>query len=139
MFQEFKEFAMKGNVLDLAIGLVLGVAFKDIVSSFVSDIIMPPIGMLLGGVNFSDLFITLDGGTYATLSAAEEAGAVVISYGAFVNTIIDFVIIAFAIFIVVKQINRFKKEEESEPETEPEPSNEEKLLIEIRDALQSNL
>lgn len=135
MLKEFKEFAMKGNVMDLAIGLVLGVAFKDIVTSLVNDIIMPPVGLLLGGVDFSNLFVALDGVAYESIDAAKEAGAAVITYGVFVNTIINFIIIAFAIFIVVKQLNRLKKQEEEAPPADPEPSNEEKLLTEIRDAL----
>ncbi len=109
MLKEFKEFAMKGNVIDLAIGLVIGVAFGKIVTSFVKDIIMPPIGKLTGGVDFSGLFINLSNTTFATLAEAQKAGAPTINYGAFINTVIDFVIIAFVIFIVIKQINRFKK------------------------------
>ena len=109
MLKEFKEFAIKGNVIDLAVGLVIGVAFGKIVTSFVKDIIMPPIGKLMGGVDFSDLFINLSDTAYTTLAAAQKAGAPTINYGLFINTVIDFIIIAFAIFIVVKQINRLKK------------------------------
>lgn len=108
---EFKEFAVKGNVIDLAVGFILGAAFGKIVTSLVNDIIMPPIGMLLGGVNFTDLFISLDGKSYASLEIAQAAGAPVIAYGAFVNVIIEFLIIALALFFVIKAINRLKREE----------------------------
>jgi large conductance mechanosensitive channel len=110
MLKEFKEFAVKGNVIDLAVGVIIGGAFGKIVTSFVSDIVMPPIGMAMGKVSFSDLFIDLSGKGFTTLKAAKDAGAPVISYGVFVNTIIDFTIIAFVIFLVIKQINRMKKE-----------------------------
>jgi len=110
MMQEFKEFAVKGNVVDLAVGVIIGGAFGKIVTSFVSDVVMPPLGMLMGKVNFTDLFIDLSGKGFTTLKAAKDAGAPVISYGLFINTIIDFTIIAFVIFMVIKQINRFKKE-----------------------------
>ena len=106
MLKEFKAFALRGNVIDLAIGVIIGGAFGKIVTSFVNDIIMPPIGMLLGNVNFADLFIALDGGDYASLAQAQEAGAPTLNYGMFINTVIDFLIIAFVIFLVVKQINR---------------------------------
>jgi len=115
MLKEFKEFAMRGNVMDMAVGIIIGAAFGKIVSSFVSDIIMPPIGMLLGGVDFSDIFINLSGGDFANLAAAQEAGAATINIGVFVNTVLDFVIVAFAIFMVIKQMNRLKKEEEAPP------------------------
>ena len=110
MMQEFKEFAVKGNVVDLAVGVIIGAAFGKIVTSFVSDVVMPPLGMAMGKVNFTDLFIDLSGQGFASLKAAKDAGAPVISYGLFINTIIDFTIIAFVIFMVIKQINRFKKE-----------------------------
>jgi large conductance mechanosensitive channel len=109
MLKEFREFAMKGNMLDLAIGLILGVAFGAIVGSLVNDIIMPPIGLLLGKVDFKELFLPLNGQTYASLADAKKAAAPVIAYGAFLNTIINFVIVAFVAFLVVKQANRFKK------------------------------
>ncbi|MDO4539804.1 MAG: large-conductance mechanosensitive channel protein MscL [Syntrophomonadaceae bacterium] len=112
MLKEFKEFASRGSLLDLAVGLVLGTAFTKIVNSLVNDIIMPPIGMLLGGVDFANLFINLSGVEYATLAAAQEAGAAVISYGVFINAIIDFVIVAFAMFLIVRQVNRLKRAEE---------------------------
>ena len=135
MFKEFKEFAMRGNVVDMAVGIVIGAAFGKIVSSFVSDILMPPIGMLLGGVNFADLFIDLSGGNHATLEAAQAAGAATINYGAFIGTVLDFVIVAFAIFMVVKQMNAMKKKEEAPEESPPEPPKQEVLLEEIRDLL----
>jgi large conductance mechanosensitive channel len=109
MFKEFKEFAMKGNVMDMAIGIIIGVAFGKIISSLVSDVIMPPIGLLLGKLDFNNLFINLSGGGFATLAEAKAAGAPTLNYGVFLSTILDFVIIAFAIFLVVKQLNRFKK------------------------------
>jgi len=109
MLKEFKEFALKGNVVDLAIAVIIGAAFGKVVSSFVNDIIMPPIGMLLGGVSFSDLFISLDGQTYPSLAVAQAAGAATINYGVFLTTIIDFVIIAWVLFLVVKAMNRMKK------------------------------
>ncbi len=108
MFKEFKEFIAKGNVIDLAIGIIIGAAFGKIVTSFVSDILMPPIGMLLGKVDFAEKFISLNGQAYATLAAAKAAGAPTINYGMFINTIIDFVIVAFAIFLVVKQVNKMR-------------------------------
>jgi len=120
MLEEFKKFAMRGNVVDMAVGIIIGGAFGTIVKSLVSDVIMPPIGLLLGGVDFSDFFITLkDGATagpYASLAAAQEAGAVTISYGLFVNAVISFLIVAFAVFLLIKGINRMQTEEkEAEP------------------------
>ncbi len=115
MLKEFKEFAMRGNVVDMAVGIIIGAAFGKIVSSLVNDIIMPPIGTLLGGVDFSDLFINLTGGDYGSLAEAQEAGAATINYGIFINTVLDFVIVAFAIFIVIKQMNRLKREEPKAP------------------------
>ena len=128
MISEFKEFAVKGNVVDMAVGIIIGAAFGKIISSFVGDVIMPPIGVLLGGVDFSDLAYTLK-------EASGDVSAVVISYGKFVQTMIDFTIIAFAIFMAVKAINSFKKKEEEAPKAPPEPSKEELLLAEIRDLL----
>ena len=135
MLEEFKKFAMRGNVVDMAVGIIIGGAFGKIVSSFVNDVIMPPIGMLMGNVDFGSLFINLSGTEYASLAAAEEAGAAVIRYGAFINTLLDFVIIAFAIFMVIRAMNKMKKAEEEAPPAPPEPSKEEVLLTEIRDAL----
>jgi large conductance mechanosensitive channel len=109
VLKEFKEFAMRGNVVDLAVGVIIGAAFGTIVTSLVNDIIMPPIGLALGGLDFKDLFIALNGQTYPTLAAAKTAGAPVIAYGSFLNTVVNFLIIAFAIFLLVKQVNRFNK------------------------------
>ncbi|MBP6682076.1 MAG: large conductance mechanosensitive channel protein MscL [Halioglobus sp.] len=122
MLQEFKNFAMRGNVVDMAVGIIIGGAFGTIVKSLVSDVIMPPIGLLLGGVDFSDLFITLkDGsaaGPYATLASAQEAGAVIIGYGVFINAVISFLIVAFAVFLLIKSINKLQKQEQAaEPTT----------------------
>ncbi len=135
MLKEFKEFAMRGNVVDLAVGIIIGGAFGKIVTSLVNDVIMPPIGLLLGNVDFSSLFINLSGDDYATLAAADAAGAPVIRYGAFVNTLLDFVLVAFAIFLLVRAINRMRKEQPPAPP--PGPTTEEKLLGEIRDLLKA--
>lgn len=143
MLKEFKEFAVRGNVLDMAVGIVVGAAFGTIVRSLVDDILMPPIGLLLGGVDFSDLFLTISEGTipgpYATLPAAQEAGAVTLNYGVFVNSLISFVIVAFAVFVVVRGFNRLKRKREVEEEAPapPAPTREEQLLAEIRDVLKS--
>ncbi len=138
MLKEFKEFAMKGNVLDMAIGVIMGGAFGKIVSSLVSDVLMPPIGLLLGGVDFTDLFINLSGTAQPSLVAAKAAGAPTLNYGVFLQTIFDFIIIAFVIFMFVKQMNRFKREAPAAPPPPPPgPTNEEKLLMEIRDALKN--
>ncbi len=111
VISEFREFAVKGNVVDLAVGFILGAAFGKIVTSLVNDVIMPPIGLLLGGVNFADLFIALNGQVYESLEAAKAAGAPVIAYGSFINTIIEFLIIALALFFIIKTINRLKRQE----------------------------
>ncbi len=135
MMKEFKDFAVKGNVIDMAVGLVIGVAFKAIVTSFVKDIIMPPIGKALGGADFSKLFINLSDTTYATLAEATTAGAPVLRYGVFIQTIVDFLIIAFVIFMVVKGVNSMKKKEEEAPAA-PTPDAEDIVLLrEIRDSL----
>ena len=119
MFKEFKEFAMRGNVVDMAVGIIIGAAFGLIIKSLVADVLMPPIGILLGNVDFSNLFIVIKEGATAgpfdTLAAAKEAGAVVISYGVFFNTIISFIIVAFAVFMLIRNINKMKKEEEAPP------------------------
>lgn len=128
MLKEFREFAVKGNVVDLAIGVIIGTAFGAIVNSLVKDIIMPPIGVVLGGVNFRDLAVVLQ-------EATDETAAVTLNYGLFINTILDFLIISFTIFIVVKQFNRFKKKEEKKEEQKASPSEEVLLLREIRDEL----
>jgi len=139
VIKEFKDFIMRGNVLDMAIGIVVGAAFGALVKSFVSNILMPPIGLMLGGNDFSNLFVVLKPGSapgpYPTLEAAKEAGAVVWPWGVFANEVVGFLIIAFAIFLVVKAVNRMKKKEEEAPPAPPEPSTEEKLLTEIRDLL----
>jgi large conductance mechanosensitive channel len=128
LLKEFKEFAVKGNVVDMAVGLIIGAAFGKIVSSAVADVIMPPIGVLLGGVDFTNLAFTVK-------AATVDVPAVLINYGKFIQTVIDFTIIAFTIFIVIKAINRLKRQEEEVPEAPPEPSAEEMLLTEIRDLL----
>jgi len=125
---EFKSFAMRGNVIDMAVGIVIGGAFGKIVSSFVNDVLMPPIGMLMGGVDFSDLAVVLK-------EASGDVAAVTLNYGSFIQTVVDFLIIAFAIFMVVKTMNNMKKKEEAAPEAPPKPSAEVELLTEIRDAL----
>jgi large conductance mechanosensitive channel len=130
MMKEFKEFAMRGNVMDMAVGIVVGAAFGKIVSSFVNDVLMPPIGVLLGNVDFSKLMITVK-------EAAGETPAVTIKYGVFINTVIDFVIVAFAIFLVIRAMNRMMKKKEEEPAAAPEPPKEEVLLTEIRDLLKT--
>lgn len=137
MLKEFKEFAMRGNVVDLAVGVIIGAAFGKIVTSLVNDIIMPPIGVMMGGVDFTEMFINLSDGDHATLAAAKEAGAATINYGVFVNTVINFLIVAFAIFMVIKQMNRMKKKEEAAPEAPAAPPKEEVLLEEIRDLLKA--
>jgi large conductance mechanosensitive channel len=117
MLKEFKAFAMRGNVLDMAVGIIIGAAFGKIVSSFVGDLLMPPIGQLMGGVDFANLFIALGDGEFATLAAAQEAGVATINYGTFINTVIDFLIIAFAIFMVVRMVNRWQDTGEEEAPT----------------------
>jgi len=110
MLKEFKEFIMRGNVVDMAVGIIIGAAFGKIVTSFVSDVLMPPIGLLMGKVDFSNLFIDLSGAGYTTLAEAKKAGAATINYGLFFNTVLDFLIVAFAIFLLIRQINRIKRE-----------------------------
>ena len=138
MWQEFKTFIARGNAIDLAVGVVIGAAFGKIVSTLVDGIIMPPIGLLLGKVDFSQLFLSLDGKPYATLAAAQEAGAPTINYGSFITVVIQFIIVAWAIFLLVKAINTLKRKEEEAPAAPPEPSAEEKLLVEIRDLLKQS-
>ena len=138
MIKEFKEFAVKGNVVDLAVGVIIGAAFGNVVNSLVKDLIMPPIGRLMGGVNFSDLFINLNpakklpnGDAIVSLVQATQNGVPVVAYGQFINVVINFVIVAFAVFLLVKGINAVRRQ----PATPPPPTTQEKLLIEIRDAL----
>jgi len=132
MLQEFREFAFKGNVIDLAVGVIIGAAFGKIVSSLVSNIFMPIFGLILGRVDFSNLFIVLNGQHVASLKEATDRGLPVFAYGLFINTVVEFLIIAFCLFIVIKQVNRFKK-----PAAAPGPSGEETLLAEIRDLLKN--
>jgi large conductance mechanosensitive channel len=135
MAQEFKEFALKGNVMDMAVGIIIGGAFGKIIASLVNDVLMPVVGLALGGVSFADLYKSLDGQTYESLVAAEEAGAAIMKYGSFIQNIVDFVIIAFVIFMMVRAMNTMRKKEEETPAPPPEPSDEVKLLTEIRDSL----
>jgi large conductance mechanosensitive channel len=137
MVQEFREFAVKGNVVDMAVGIIIGGAFGTIVKSLVSDVIMPPIGLLLGGVDFTDLFVVLRGdGDFLTLADATAAGAVTINYGVFINNLVSFVIVAFAVFMLVKSINRLKRQEQQATPPAPAVPPEDVLLLrEIRDSL----
>lgn len=141
MFKEFKEFALKGNVVDMAVGIVIGGAFGTIVSSLVNDVLMPPIGLALGGVDFSNIFLTLKegakaAGPYASLAAAKDAGAVTMNLGLFINSVISFLIVAFALFMVIKGMNVARREQEAAPPpAPPEPPADVKLLSEIRDLL----
>lgn len=137
MLKEFKEFAMKGNVVDMAVGIIIGVAFGKIVSSLVSDVIMPPIGRLMGNVDFSNLFINLGAGDYASLAAAKAAGAATLNYGLFLNTVLDFIIVAFAVFMMIKAMSMAKRKAEAVPAQPPPPSAQETLLAEIRDLLKN--
>ncbi len=133
--KEFKEFAIKGNMIDLAVAVIIGGAFGKIVDSLVKDVVMPAIGLLLGGVDFRNLFVTLGSATYATVAEAEKAGAAILKYGAFFQTVVDFLIIAWVVFIAIKAINRLKRQEPA-PEPAPAVTPEETLLLrEIRDAL----
>ena len=133
MIQEFKEFIQRGNVVDLAVGVVIGTAFGKIVASFVDDVLMPPIGSVLGGADFSNLFINLSGKEFPSVAAAKAAGAPTLNYGLFINNIINFLIIAFAVFLVVKAINRMQKP--AAPAPPPGPTKDQQLLTEIRDLL----
>ena len=137
MLNEFKEFAVKGNVVDMGVGIVIGAAFTTIVQSFVKDIVNPFIGLFTGGIDFSNLFINLSGQEITNLSEAQEAGLAVITYGNFLNAVVAFLIVAWILFLVIKGINKLKKEDEAAPEpaADPQPSAEEKLLMEIRDLL----
>lgn len=135
LVQEFKEFAVKGNAVDMAVGIIIGAAFGKIVSSLVNDVIMPPIGRLLGNIDFTGLFINLSSASYSTLAEAQKAGAPTLNYGNFIQTVIDFVIIAFAIFMMIKGLNALRKKEEEKPAAPAPPSEDVVLLREIRDAL----
>ena len=135
MFKEFKTFIARGNVIDMAVGIVVGAAFTSIVTSLVSDVVNPVIGMIIGGIDFSNYYFDLSMHGYESLEAAKKAGAPLIMYGLFINAVINFLIVAFAIFMLVKQINRFKKQEAAAPA--PAPTESERLLAEIRDLLKS--
>jgi large conductance mechanosensitive channel len=139
MLKEFKDFAMRGNVVDMGVGLVIGAAFGAIVASFVGDVLMPLLGLLLGGADFSNLYVVLKQGTtpgpYASVAAVKAAGGVALGYGLFVNTVVNFMIIAFALFLVIKAMNATKREQVKAPPAPPPPTKEEILLTEIRDLL----
>jgi large conductance mechanosensitive channel len=141
LLKELKEFAVKGNMLDMAVGIIVGAAFGTVVQSLVKDVIMPPIGLLLGGVDFTNLFMTVregvTAGPYSTLGAAQEAGAVTINYGVFTNAIISFLIVAFAVFLLVRSFNKLRRAEEAAPAAPAAPSAQETLLGEIRDLLKA--
>jgi len=132
MLKEFRDFALRGNVVDMAVGIIIGAAFGTIVKSLVSDVIMPPIGLMLGNIDFSNLFVTLAGEAHPTLAAARKAGATTLNYGVFINTVISFVIVAFCVFLLIKQMNKLKQKEAEKP---AEPPKQEVLLEEIRDLL----
>jgi len=135
MLNEFKEFALRGNVMDMAVGIIIGAAFSTIVRSLVDDIIMPPIGVVTGGVDFSSIFIALNGQHYDSLAAARQAGAPTMNIGLFINNVISFLIVAFVLFMAIKAMNKLRRKQEEEPASEPPPSREVELLEEIRDAL----
>jgi large conductance mechanosensitive channel len=136
MFEEFKAFISRGNVIDMAVGIIVGAAFTAIVTSLVNDILMPPLGLILGGIDFSNFFISLSGGDYPTLKAAQEAGAATLNYGLFINAVIRFLIVAFAVFLLVKQVNKLPGLGKKPAEPAP-PSRSELLLAEIRDLLKA--
>ena len=139
MLKEFREFAVKGNVVDMAVGIIIGAAFGKIVDSLVKDLIMPPVGLLLGNVDFANMFFVLKqgaaAGPYATVEAAQKAGAITFNYGMFINNIVSFVIVAFAVFLLVKWINNMRRKQEETPKAAPPPAEDVVLLREIRDAL----
>ena len=141
MFKEFKEFAVKGNVLDMAVGIIIGGAFGTIVKSLVDNVIMPPVGLLLGGVDFAELYVVLrqgaTAGPYPTVAAAQEAGAVTVNYGLFFNAVVSFLLVAWAVFLLVRSFNALKRRQVEAPATAPEPSRQELLLEEIRDLLKT--
>ena len=138
MLQEFREFISRGSVVDLAVGVIVGAAFTAIVNSLVNDLLMPPLGLIIGGIDFSNFFLTLKGGSFPSLDAAKAAGAVTINYGLFLNAVIRFVIVAFAIFLIVKQVNRLHRAKAAAPAAPPAPPREEVLLTEIRDLLKQS-
>ncbi len=138
MLKEFKEFALRGNVVDMAVGIIIGAAFSTIVKSLVDDIIMPPIGVITGGMDFSNMFVALNGEHYDSLAQARQAGAPTMNFGLFINSVISFTIVAFVLFMVVKAMNQLRRKQEEQPATEPPPSRVVELLLEIRDALVKN-
>ena len=135
MLNEFKEFALRGNVMDMAVGIIIGAAFSTIVRSLVDDMIMPPIGVITGGVDFSSIFIALNGEHYDSLAVAKQAGAQTMNIGLFINNVISFLIVAFVLFMAIKGMNQLRRKQQEEPASEPPPSREVQLLEEIRDAL----
>ncbi|HSK41855.1 MAG TPA: large conductance mechanosensitive channel protein MscL [Arenibaculum sp.] len=135
MFQEFRKFIARGNVVELAVGIIMGTAFTAIVNSLVRDVVMPPIGVILGGLDFSEYYLNLSGNEYPSLAAAQEAGAATINYGVFVNTVINFLIVSLAVFLLIRQINRFDRRDEKNVEMPAPPPRQEVLLEEIRDLL----
>ena len=135
MLKEFKEFALRGNVVDMAVGIIIGAAFTTIVRSMVDDIIMPPIGVVTGGVDFSNMFVALNGEHYDSLAQARQAGAPTVNFGVFINNVISFMIVAFVLFLAIKGMNQLRRKQEEEPASEPPPSQEVQLLQQIRDAL----
>jgi len=135
MFKEFKEFALRGHVVDMAVGIIIGAAFTTIVRSMVDDIIMPPIGVVTGGVDFSNMFVALNGEHYDSLAQARQAGAPTVNFGVFINNVISFMIVAFVLFMAIKGMNQLRRKQEEEPATEPPPSQEVQLLQQIRDVL----
>ena len=137
MLKEFKDFIVRGNVLDMAVGIIIGAAFGKIVSSFVADVMLPPLGMIMGKVDFSSLYINLSGGTFTSLAEAKKAGAATINYGLFINQVIDFVLVAAAVFALLKGVSTRKKREAAKPAAPAAPTREEVLLMEIRDAIKS--
>jgi large conductance mechanosensitive channel len=137
MLKEFKEFALRGNVVDMAVGIIIGAAFSTIVRSLVDDIVMPPMGVVTGGVDFSNMFVALNGEHYDSLAQAKQAGAPTVNFGLFINNVISFLIVAFVLFMVVKGMNQLRRKQEQDPVAEPPPSREVQLLEEIRDALVS--
>jgi large conductance mechanosensitive channel len=137
MLKEFKEFAVRGNVVDMAVGIIIGAAFGKIVSSLVADVLMPPMGLLMGNMDFSQLYLNLSGTDYPSLAAAQEAGAATINYGLFINAVLDFLIVAFAIFMVIRGMNKLKRKAEEAPAEPPKASTEVQLLTEIRDSLRA--
>lgn len=137
MLKEFKEFIARGNVIDLAVGIIIGTAFTAVVNSVVGDLVMPIVGALMAGIDFSDYFIALNGESYASLKAAKDAGAAVLTYGQFINAAINFLIVAFVVFILVKNVNRLKKKAEADPQGEIAPPADIQLLTEIRDLLKN--